>query len=268
MNISQRSLGFSLILHGSLVVIGTLWLLLTSRQSGAAVVTTPEKTLQITPVRLAEKPEPPAPKPAARPGRRPQRRPSEPRKRAPVVPRSTAAPAAVRSSPPPEPSSPPRARPLPSTAARPLLQKPDYPVASSRSPSTRPAASPSPASRPGKAERETAPLWSPEPPETPPPSGGSPGQGDSAGIVVEARPVGRVKLQTPGFLKLTRAKVVARFEIAKDGKVTRVSLDLGTGIPRVDEEILAFLRMVAWLPRTVGGVAVDDVQLLTFGRRE
>lgn len=82
--------------------------------------------------------------------------------------------------------------------------------------------------------------------------------------MVEARPTGRVDLNTPGFLALKSADIVARFEIAADGTVTEVTLDPGTGIPAVDTEVLAFLKTIPWAPKTIGGVAVAGQGELDF----
>ncbi len=252
-------------MHGSLVGIGILWLLLSSRQSGAAVVPgPPEPKVQITPVKLLIEPSPVAAKPTrssspqAVSPRRAQTRPQ----RVSVSHRSSA----PEASKPGRPESPRLAR---TVASRPLTEGPAYPTASR--PRTAPEQPSRPASRRPRPQRtETAPLWSGEDvaPSEPADSSGTPGQGDSRGLIVDARPKGRVKLQTPAFMKLVRARVVARFEVSKDGKTERVTLDMGTGIPATDAEILAFLATVEWTPKTISGVAVPDVQVMTFARTE
>lgn len=109
----------------------------------------------------------------------------------------------------------------------------------------------------------STPLPPAEAPALPPPEE-SPGQADGQGVVVEARPIGRVDLNTPGFMALKSAEIVARFEIAADGAVVSVTLDPGTGIPAVDAEVVAYLKTTSWAPKTVGGVAVAGQQELDF----
>jgi TonB family protein len=84
--------------------------------------------------------------------------------------------------------------------------------------------------------------------------------------VVEARPLGRVDVATPGYLALVSAEFEARFEIASDGTTTDVTLVPGTGVTAVDAEVVAFLKTVRWSPKTVGGIAVADVQTLTISK--
>lgn len=85
-------------------------------------------------------------------------------------------------------------------------------------------------------------------------------------MVIDAHPLGRVDLKTPGFMALKSAEIVAVFEIAADGKVASVKLDPGTGIAEVDAEVVAYLKTIPWAPKTIGGVAVAGSQELDFSK--
>jgi hypothetical protein len=279
-NITRHSLGISLSFHLSLVLIGTFWLLLTSPRQGRSERPVPPELVKLIPVKLtAPPPPPPQIQPAARPAPRPQA--AAPR---PAVQRSSSSPAraVVRSLPTfkaparpleqtprvaPRVAAPyPQARPLAPTSNRPPRTGSPRRSAASGAPPLleleEPAATPSPAAEPTRLA--TSPT-APEPDSSP--SAPEPGLADGHGLVVEARPVGRVDLNTPGFMALKAVDIVARFEIAADGSVSSVVLDPGTGIPEVDEEVIAYLKTIPWTPKTVGGVAVAGQQELDFSKQ-
>lgn len=276
MNITRRSLGFSLILHCSLLGTGIFWAVWSSHSSGEPIATVESPKVKVTAVRLAT----PEPAKAPRP-ERPQPRDSRP------APRSVrAAPIPTRAMPPAAAPVEPVVRPVKVAPGKPVA--PEYPLALRPPSSSRPTGA-APASR-RERPRDSVPLWSPEndtaplssptpgatpgpppgeEPAGPPPGeerGGQPGQGDSDGVVVEAHPKGRVDLNTPGFMALKSAEIVAVFEIASDGSVTSVKLSPGTGIAAVDAEVIAFLKTVPWEPKTVGGIPVAGMQELDFSK--
>ncbi len=159
--------------------------------------------------------------------------------------------------------------------SRPIAVEP-YPLASTRRRDE--ATAPRRTGRKDKPSH-TVPLWSPESEAAPPtpsasgannsvpsPSPDAAGEGEEKGVVVEAHPIGRVDLATPGFMKLQAAEIVAIFEISADGAVASVTLRPGTGIANVDAEIVAYLKTTTWAPKTVGGVAVAGTQEMEFSK--
>jgi hypothetical protein len=81
--------------------------------------------------------------------------------------------------------------------------------------------------------------------------------------VVPAHPAGRVKLVAPAFDSLRSGEIEAQFEIAADGSAT-VTLLKKTGDAEADRQVLESLRTIEWVPKTVGGIPVADLQTLDF----
>lgn len=229
----------------------------------------PEKArpLKITPVVLATK-IPEAPKslkvPAAK-ARTRSRAPLSSQRIATHSPRTQTPPRQV-SRPVPEPRSLSRS---PSVVAN-VPQA--YPTAR-RSPAVQ-----GKSARPRAARRstESAPLWIPETasptPQPVPSDAASPtpeppdGEGDSRGVVSEPTPIGVIDpgVDVASFKALASAYVEVEFAIEKDGSSSRVTLLRGTGIPRVDADLVAYFQSFRWNPKLVAGVAVTGSQSMDF----
>lgn len=263
MNISRRSLVFSFILHASLVLTGTFWLLLSSRGQGAsAPLKSDQKVWKVTPVALST----PTPKASKAPIAPPARK---------TRPTPTRVKATRAVSPPtkevtrPIPQRPVASTPRTSSAAvKPLEVPRAYPTARTSGRRSAPQAG---APRSRRRPREAAPLWSPSEQVSPTPESGpqtsvGDGGGESAGVVSEPTPIGVIDpgADVASFKGLASGYVEVEFEISAKGDAVKVELLTGTGVTQVDADLVAYFKTFRWKPKTVGGVAVVGSQTMDF----
>lgn len=248
MNLSQRSILFSLVLHGSLFLSGLfLYIQLQNQPVSGNESEQEESRITVRPVRLAN-----LPKPTVKPSE-----PSPLSNKGPAPP-----PLPIEPSPIPEPTAAPTNSPGPKV---PQLA-PAYPTAR-----LTPGPTQGEPSKPGSSGRgtgrRTVPLWTPPiPVATPTPTqtqtpSPAPAPSGKAGPSRPSRPLFVPQiLLAEKFPQVTSASVTVKFVIRTDGTF-EVTMTRGTGNLDADLYILESLRSQArWSPRMESGEPVEDLR--------